>query len=364
VGRKDATDARETTLPTIDADAHVIETEATWAYMEGADLLHRPVAVSTPVGEQEEGRPQPQTEYWAIDGTLHARDRNIGLDTAVEAREMRDIDRRLAHMAEIEIDVQVLFPSVFLRPISRNPSVELAINRSYNRWLADIWEKGGGRLRWVAMAPVLSLDDPGLVRAELTAAKETGACGIFMCGLAADRECWDPYFFPLYEIAQELDLAICYHAGNDSVAMHDFFVNGDGLSKFKFPVISAFHSLILREIPARFPTLSWGFIEAGAGWIPYVLSELALRLRRRGRRVPEAPLAEYNMYVACQVNEDLAYLAGVAGEDHLVIGTDYGHHDTSTEIEAIRLLKTQNKVPPGTVDKILGPNAAALYGLA
>ena len=29
-------------MPTIDADAHVLETEQTWEYMDGADKKYRP----------------------------------------------------------------------------------------------------------------------------------------------------------------------------------------------------------------------------------------------------------------------------------------------------------------------------------
>jgi len=69
------------------------------------------------------------------------------------------------------------------------------------------------------------------------------------------------------------------------------------------------------------------------------------------------------MYVACQVTDDLPAILRVAGEDNIVVGTDYGHHDTSTEIEALRLLQSDGKIPSAAADKILGANAKALYGL-
>ena len=46
-----------------------------------------------------------------------------------------------------------------------------------------------------------------------------------------------------------------------------------------------------------------------------------------------------------------------------LIGSDYGHNDTSSEIEALRLLKNQGEVEPRIIDKILYDNAKALYGI-
>jgi predicted TIM-barrel fold metal-dependent hydrolase len=52
-----------------------------------------------------------------------------------------------------------------------------------------------------------------------------------------------------------------------------------------------------------------------------------------------------------------------AGDDMLVIGTDYGHNDTSSEILALRKLKEDGLVPPQVINKILDGNARSLYGL-
>ncbi|MEE2720530.1 MAG: hypothetical protein VYB45_01870 [Pseudomonadota bacterium] len=69
------------------------------------------------------------------------------------------------------------------------------------------------------------------------------------------------------------------------------------------------------------------------------------------------------MWVACQVTDDLDWVLKYAGEDNLVVGSDYGHADTSTEIDAIRKLKDDGRVPAPIVDKILDDNARALYGI-
>ena len=51
-------------MPTIDADAHVIETENTWNYLEGLEAEFRPVLLSA----NRDGR-----EFWLIDGNVFAR---------------------------------------------------------------------------------------------------------------------------------------------------------------------------------------------------------------------------------------------------------------------------------------------------
>ena len=58
-----------------------------------------------------------------------------------------------------------------------------------------------------------------------------------------------------------------------------------------------------------------------------------------------------------------SYIVKQVGEDNLVIGTDYGHHDQATEIDAICKLRDEGTLPANVVDKILDANARALYGL-
>ena len=72
------------------------------------------------------------------------------------------------------------------------------------------------------------------------------------------------------------------------------------------------------------------------------------------------------MYVTCQVNEDLRDILKVAGEDSLMVGSDYTHRDSSMEYEFFRLLKERaekGQITQSTVQKILYDNAKTFYGL-
>ena len=355
-------------MPTIDADTHVIETERTWDFMDPADQKYRPVIV-TPRGEDAK-------EYWMVDGKLWGIARFGGRDfkelsrlsgrdmnAPVEAREMADINRRLRHMDQLGVDVHVLYPSIFLGRGADRPDADVAICRGYNRWLADIWGRSEGRLRWVTVPPLLSMPD---ALDELRWGKEHGACGIFMRCVEGQRVLQDPYFFPLYEEATRLDLPVTVHIANSNQEMTALFSQYTRTSTFqllRLTLVGAFHALILNELPQRFPGLRFGFIEAAAGWIPFAIKDLQRRLPALGRKLPDNPLEAYRLYVTCQTDDDLQYIVGYAGEDNLLIGTDYGHNDQSSELEALRHLKSSGKITIEQYDKMTYHNPKAFYGL-
>ncbi len=346
----------------IDSDAHVVECEKTFDYIDLDYRTFRPRVVvqksNDNVALDNEGF--AQREYWVIDGRIQPKEGNIGHNTTKESREMADVDARLAHMDELDIDVQVLYPTVFLRPWTQDPTVEYALCKSYNRWLADIWSRAPERLRWVVMPPLTSIEK---TIEEMEFAKDHGAVGVFLRGLECERRLDNPYFFPVYEKAQELDLPMCFHSGVNSFALREIYGTEGGFARSKLPVVGAFHALLMADVPARFPKLRWGFVEVSAQWVPYALNDIELRFRRKGKRMSKTVLADNNFYVACQVTDDLGYVLTHAGEGQLVIGTDYGHSDTSTEIEALRKIKAEGKVPAAVADRILDANARALYGL-
>jgi predicted TIM-barrel fold metal-dependent hydrolase len=143
----------------------------------------------------------------------------------------------------------------------------------------------------------------------------------------------------------------------------------------QLPTVHAFHTLIRHGVCAQFPKLRFGFVEANSSWVPYV----AYDLKRRLKRLPTGPnsnnpqyrlesdlLKANRMYVTCQADEDLPYILRFAGEDNLMIGSDYTHSDQSMESDFPRLLQERadrGELPQSAVQKILCDNARTLYGL-
>ena len=217
-------------MPIIDADAHVIENESAWDYMLESERQFRPRIVGAANGD-------PAVDYWFIDGRLMPRS-NVEKTLPEGARNMSDLSIRIKHMDELNIDIQVIYPTIFIFPTARRPEADLALCRSYNRWMADIIKKAPDRFRWVVVPPLLNMNR---VAEELKFGKEQGACGVYLRGLEADRRLSDSYFFPLYDAASKLDLPICVHSANGSIESHDFFLDEPGFCKFKLAVVGAFH---------------------------------------------------------------------------------------------------------------------------
>src|SRR5438132_12921304 len=100
-------------MAVIDSDAHVLETERTWAYMLESECALRPRIVATPEDESSGG------ESWFVDGDDVGKARNVGHDTSKESPEMEDLEGRLNHLDEIAMDPQVLFRAIVFRPYTQ-----------------------------------------------------------------------------------------------------------------------------------------------------------------------------------------------------------------------------------------------------
>jgi uncharacterized protein len=365
-------------MPVIDADTHVDETEDTWEFLQPDELALKP-ATQTPENPDPS---RPASRYWLIDGKRQLRfirsDKTTG--TTVQARELMDVQARLRQMDELEVDVQVMYPTLFLTEFTEKPEIELALRRSYNRWLASRSDASAGRLRWVCLPPTMNMDK---AIDELRFAKDHGACGVVKKG---DREAgkWvnDPYFFPLYEEAQKLDMPLCFHLGSGTPDYSPAreFSSGRYL-RTRLPVLHGFHSLLVHGVPAQFPTLRFGFVEVGASWVPAVVYDVQRTLRHAKETagsgsnisVANAPgelgsdaVRQNRMYITCHSDEDLPYLIKNIGEDNLMMGSDYTHSDPGSEWDFRRSLQTRadrGEIPQSAVSKITYDNAKALYGL-
>jgi predicted TIM-barrel fold metal-dependent hydrolase len=284
-------------------------------------------------------------------------------DSSVGTRELTDIAGRLADMDKGGMETQVIYPTIFLAYITEDVSLEIALCRAYNSFLSDACSRSDGRMRFVAVLPLRSIDAS---IQEMHRVKELGAVGLFFRGVEGNRSLAEPYFYPIYEEANSLGLPICVHTAQGSPQINALF---DVALSRTFPQsrvlpLMAFRDLVANRVPERFANLRWGFLEATASWVPFLLHYMKREFRRqaRGSWGPEL-FEQYQLYVACESDEDIAYLAQYTGEDHIVTGSDYGHTDQSAEFALVHDLRTREDVPPRLIEKILCDNARNLYAL-
>lgn len=354
-------------MSVIDADTHVDESESTWERLQGTPFeKYMPLTVHLPPEAADQaGFRGRTTRKWVVEDRLQNRAERDEVNHPLRVRrELEDVAGRVAQMDEMGVDVQVIFPTFFIRYDTLNAEAEWALTTTYNRWLAEKCAPTNGRLQWAAVLPLLQ---PDAAVKELRWAKENGACGIFKRGFDLGRPITDPHFFPVYEEAARLDLPLCIHTGHPPPE-HEWDRG--------FPIMAAFIDLVDAKIPERFPGLRFGFIEAGASWIPYAISQLGAR-RRAAERGTNATLPdiyalapelfrENRAYITIDLIDDVESLLRFGTEDNLMIGTDYSHTDISANLSAlagVRQWAEEGRISEEQAEKILSHNPRAFYGL-
>jgi hypothetical protein len=95
-------------MRTIDADCHVVEGDHTWDYLDEGDKKFRPSRIKA----QHDLGNRLGDECWVVDGRLVRRGAPGLITTTQESRELSSVDARLAHMDQLGVDIQVLYPTL------------------------------------------------------------------------------------------------------------------------------------------------------------------------------------------------------------------------------------------------------------
>ena len=376
-------------MPTIDADGHVIEPESMFKSLSKEFYPRRPIPVFLPTDTIR----GDFNGCWIIEGktypTIGARGRTTfplpGVNTSknsivsLGSQTLADVEARLADLDKFNIDIQIIFPTMFLVSTAEDVKLEGALFQAYNTYLGAACAKSKGRLSWAAPIP---FRDPEAAIEEMERACELGAAGIFTMGMVWDRTLDDPAFFPIYEKAVALDIPICVHLGWASPPVTNLFSDGRAFfCSATIPVIWAFVSVMGSGLLTRFPKLRIGFLETGSMWVPYAIQQLRRRekpltvLRGQGRpssasglnleyyRDPEEFFRTGQAFVNCEGDEDFDYLLKHLGEDALMCSSDFPHGDASGEETYVRHWRERTDLDTRTKEKALGENAARFFRL-
>ena len=346
----------------IDSDTHIDESDATWSGVPAQYSKHAPVGILVGSPPEQQGDTPFGTRWWVVGDRLHPRaTRDEAHHPSLERRELSDVEGRLQDMDRMGVATQIIFPTFFIRHGTTNPEAEAAVTHAYNTWIAERCALSNGRLQWAAVLPLIDQDQSV---SELRWAKDHGACCVFRRGYDLEKEVTDAHFLPLYEEADGLDIPMCIHTGHPLPGRE--WDRG-------FPVMAAFTALVKSGLQTKFKNLRFGFIEAGAAWIPYAFSQLeqlerAQRLHQRARtfELGKDLFREDRLFVTVDPVDRIEDLLAFGTEDNLIVGTDYGHSDPSANfaaLEEVQRWASDGRISNAVAEKILEGNARRFYGL-
>ena len=354
-----------------DTDAHVEESEETFASLEGEDHAPRVIA-----GERR--------AFWLIEGRTFPRLAGKGVHTfgsphlqreagpvdperraRVESQELRDPRARLADMDHEGIDVSVVFPTMFLVwPLADSPALMRAMCRAYNDWVAAKCAASGGRIRWVATVPLPDVD--GAV-SEVEHVAKAGACGVMTLGTAGSLKLDDRRLDRFYAAAQSHALPVCVHVGWSFPPVSELYDNvyETMITPFVLPIFMGFSSILIGGVLERFPKLKVGFFEAGVEWVPYWLDRMERFYKQPpgGSKKSDLPARnprEYvhagRVYFSCELDEArIGMVAEAIGDGCILYSSDLPH--AHRVFDAIALFRARQDLPEGTKAKILANGA-------
>ena len=290
---------------------------------------------------------------------------------------------RLADMDTMGVHRAVLYPTLFLHyfPLVENPDVAAALARAYNNWVRDFAKAAPDRLIPVAVLPAQNI---GLAVKELKRVAKLGFRAAMMTpAFHKDLYPSQRLFDPLWQTFEASGLVACVHPMAGPAAMEgdinapfidrmaEYANVGQPVSEAIAPTMdmSVFLTSMMAEgLLENFPRLKLALAHSGASWLPVILekAETYLWLSPQEHPVslePEKVFFNRQTMVNFTTGEGGVRrmpedFAGVAGW-----GSLYPNHDASSPAEAISDLE-QGGVPRDIIERLMGGNAAKLFGFA
>jgi uncharacterized protein len=284
-------------------------------------------------------------------------------------------DCQLEAMDVEGLDAAVLFPTrglTILTHPNRDPRFAAAIARGYNDWLHEFCSADPERLLGAGMLSVYDVQD-AVVEAKRVA--ELGFRAVFLRSNIVNGHNWhDPYYEPLWDTLEQLDLPIGFHeaSGSSSHQSAEHFEPNFGLRRVyaqPFEQMLGLGSFLGGGVLARHPNLRIAFLEANCSWVPWLIWRLDEGFEREGdifmQDLAEPPSFYFRRQCLVSVEPDEAparYTIEEFGPDLLVFSTDYPHGDSKYPEAVDNFLKLP--LPDEAKRKILWDNCARFYKVA
>lgn len=288
------------------------------------------------------------------------------------------VDQRLADMDRDGIDVEVVFGNKGIHAFgTTDPGFSMAMCQAWNDWAHE--EFGAHQDRILPMAQVPTLD----VEAAVAEVERVAALGFRGVTIPAkpeygptgmdQRNYNQPEFEPLWSALEDTDLPLTIHVstGRDPRAS-----SGPGGAVINYAVHCCAASqepvanLVASGVLERHPKLRFATIEAGIGWVSWLLEAMDEAFYKHrmwvAPELPEPPSYYYRRQCFASFGEDTSGLAlGVTHDliDNYVWANDYPHHEGTWPHSAQAIERTMGDLTDEQRAKVLGLNAARMWDI-
>ncbi len=283
---------------------------------------------------------------------------------------------RLAALDRDGVDCELIFPNKGLT-VWATPDVAFsqAMCRAWNDWAWETYGPYNNRLSPVAcIAPA---DINGSV-AEIKRAAKRGFRALSLpCKPvwgAHDHEHPNynlPEFDPLWSAVVDVDLPITFHVstGRDPRAARG---NGGAIINYTVhslaPTMEPLVNLCASGVIERFPTLKFGSIEAGIGWIPWMLTAMDEAYHKHHMwvrpKLKNLPSDYFRSNGFASFGEDapgLALMRQFELTNNFLWANDFPHHEGTWPHSAAAIERTMGALTDHERAQVLGLNAARIF---
>jgi predicted TIM-barrel fold metal-dependent hydrolase len=278
---------------------------------------------------------------------------------------------RLADLERDGVQGEVIYPTVTLEMFgSPDTGLRQAVFRAYNNWIAEFCAARPGIYKALA---VIDTDDVGAAVAELERCAKLGMVGALVSISPGDNRYVRPGFDRFWAAAESLGMPISLHSGTDMKPV-PFMQKTTGMLSSMFSIVQVtLVDLVYGGVFARHPGLMVLSVENGAGWVPYMLQAMDVRVfldesrkLRFGTEEPRRP-SDYirsNVRVTFMSDKLAMRMRDSAGVDTLMWASDYPHGESTFPHSQEIIARQLAGIPGDDRERMLYGNTARMYGFA
>jgi predicted TIM-barrel fold metal-dependent hydrolase len=294
---------------------------------------------------------------------------------------MVDPTARLKDMDAEGIDVAILFGTQIALTVNglMNKELSAVLCHAVNDWLIEYCAADKKRLLAVGLIPC---QDPPAAVQELEFLKKAGAVTAMLpTNVYGLNNMGDRVFDPIYQCAQSIGIPLSVHpqTGHDGVPGVSG-VMGAGSERFRkyvyvhmtafpFELMIAMMHMIGEGVFDRYPKLKVGFMEGGAGWLPFWAERFDEHIEKLAPQMPELKrkpsdiIKSKQITLTCESEETgLDRVFAANGEDTVLYASDYCHWDCHFPYSVKDVVDSAD-LSFAQKEKLLGKNAVEFFEL-